>query len=138
MRIFLLSFILSLSVFSSSQIDSTNQGELDTLTGLYVSEIVETSPEFPGGHSAMIKYIFENISFQGIIIDDWLSVVYIQFIIDKLGKVRGVRALLNKDHPIAINCVEVLSKMPDWTPGKNNGEPVNVKYTIPLRIHPQK
>ena len=59
--------------------------------------------------------------------------VYVQFKIDKTGKVtnvmaRGPHARLEKE---AIRVVELL---PDMTPGKQRGRPVGVKYTLPITL----
>jgi protein TonB len=59
--------------------------------------------------------------------------VYVQFKIDKTGKItnvmaRGPHARLEKE---AIRVVELL---PDMTPGKQRGRPVGVKYPVPMTL----
>jgi protein TonB len=59
--------------------------------------------------------------------------VYVQFKIDKTGKItdvraRGPHARLEKE---AVRVVELL---PDMTPGKQRGRPVGVKYTLPITL----
>ena len=86
---------------------------------------VEIMPEFPGG-SADIKYptMSQEMGSQGRVI--------VQFVVDKDGSitnptvVRGVDAYLDKE------AIRVISGMPKWKPGVQNGKKVRVKYTVPV------
>jgi len=54
------------------------------------------------------------------------------FTVDKKGNIvdpeilRGVSPLLDKE------ALRVISLMPVWQPGKQDGKPANVRYTVPI------
>lgn len=96
---------------------------------------VENMPEFPGGSMGMIQYLSSNIKYPAEARDNNIQGrVLIQFVVEKDGSisnaeiVRSVHELLDAE---ALRCV---SAMPVWTPGTHHGEPVRVRYTIPLNF----
>lgn len=98
-----------------------------------IHEHVEIMPDFPGGMSALMKYLGSNIKYPAISQDMGSSgKVIVQFVVDKDGSitnpqvVRGVDAYLDKE------AVRVISSMPKWKPGVQNGKKVRVKYTVPV------
>ena len=95
--------------------------------------VVEDQPQFPGGNVAMMKFISDNIVYpkeahangiQGRVISSF--VVMKDGSINDLQIVRGVDPLLDAE------ALRVLGLMPDWKPGKQRGETVNVRFTIPI------
>lgn len=121
--------ILILLLFFSQL--TTNAQDCDTT--LY--EIVEEMPEYPSGQQEMYKYFMGIDLPQNIPQDSLISSFYFQFTVTCDGKIEDIRALKNPDHSIAKYYVEQLKLMPDWIPGKHHGIPVNVNYTLPLKIH---
>lgn len=96
-------------------------------------QVCEEMPEFPGGMAECMKYLGSNIKYP----DECAKAgtqgrVIVQFVVKKDGSiadavvVRGVDPLLDKE------ALRVINTMPKWKPGKQKGEPVNVKYTIPV------
>ena len=94
----------------------------------------EEMPEYPGGMSAMMNFIMENIRYP----KDAKKAgkdgrVICSFIIDKEGKVTEVHvAQSSGTQSLDEEAVRLVSLMPDWKPGKDKGEPVSVLYTIPV------
>ena len=94
----------------------------------------EEMPEYPGGMSAMMNFLMENIKYP----EDAKKAgkegrVTCSFIIDKEGKVTEVHvAQSSGTQSLDEEAVRLVSLMPDWKPGKDKGEPVNVLYTIPV------
>ena len=94
----------------------------------------EEMPEYPGGMSAMMNFIMENIKYP----KDAKKAgkdgrVICSFIIDKEGKVTEVHvAQSSGTQSLDEEAVRLVSLMPDWKPGKDKGEPVSVLYTIPV------
>lgn len=94
---------------------------------------VEVMPEFPGGTSALMKYLSGNIKYP-IVSQEMASQgrVIVQFVVDKDGTitdpvvVRGIDAYLDKE------ALRVISAMPKWKPGRQNQKAVRVKYTVPV------
>lgn len=94
----------------------------------------EEMPEYPGGMSAMMNLIKENIKYP----EDAKKAgkdgrVICSFIIDKEGKVTEVHvAQSSGTQSLDEEAVRLVSLMPNWKPGKDKGEPVSVLYTIPV------
>lgn len=103
---------------------------------VYEFDFVEEKPEFPGGRSSMIGYINDNRRYPAEAYARGIEGrVTCSFVINPNGTVshvtvvRGVEPSLNKE------AVRLLSKMPNWTPGKISGQtvPVRVICAIPFR-----
>ncbi|MCK9500621.1 MAG: M56 family metallopeptidase [Lascolabacillus sp.] len=97
--------------------------------------VVEQQPEYPGGQEAMMKFLSDSIVYpeeakakgiQGRVICNY--VVMKDGSIDDVNVVRGVDPLLDAE------AVRVLKSMPAWKPGKQRGQAVNVRYTLPLEF----
>ena len=98
-----------------------------------VFAMAEVMPEFPGGDAAIRHYIRENMSLskrqQKKIAD---AKVYISFVVDAGGNVKDVRVVKGAEKIADAEAVRIISSMPRWEPGMQNGEPVPVKqyFTI--------
>lgn len=94
--------------------------------------VKETMPEFPGGQGELLKYMSKEVA-KYPPSDLWgKGRVILSFTIDSLGKIRNVevvRSLTVEQDSIA---VQIIKNMPDWSPGKFQGKPANVKYTVPV------
>ena len=55
-----------------------------------------------------------------------------QFVVEKDGSVTQIKAVRSPDPSLEKEAIRVVSMMPKWTPGINNGQPVRVKYTLPV------
>lgn len=94
----------------------------------------ENMPEYPGGMSAMIAFIRENLKYPKEAKEAKKEGrVLCSFIIDKTGEVTEVKvAKSSGTQSLDDEAVRVVSLMPNWKPGTENGKPVRVSYTIPL------
>jgi TonB family protein len=109
--------------------------EVKTIDGKPIFFIVEKMPEFPGGELELRKTIARAIKYPVKAQEEGIQgKVYVSFVVDSNGKVRharvvrGVSASLNKE------AIRVISSLPDWNPGKQRGEAVNVSYTVPINF----
>ena len=99
-----------------------------------VYQVVEKTPEFPGGVEAMIKYLSENIKYP----EDAKAAgkegrAFISFVVKKDGSINDVTLLRGTGVESLDNeAMRVISSMPNWNPGMQGGKAVNVKYTIPI------
>jgi len=95
---------------------------------------VQEMPKFPGG---MEKYLADNLDYpteerqnevQGI--------VYASFVVERDGSVSSVTLLrgISNGPGLDREALRVLSAMPKWTPGKQDGHPVRVLYNIPIKF----
>ncbi len=101
--------------------------------------MVEEMPMFEGGEDAMKNWIYGNIRLPGSVdrskIKDPLNVV---FIVSSSGKIANVR-VIKPVHPLLdAEAIRVVSAMPDWLPGKQNGKSVDVVYQLPIDFNPGK
>ena len=98
-----------------------------------VYDITEMMPEFPGGNEAMMDYLKKNIKYpESAKKSGKKGRVIVQFTIGSDGGVRDVKVRRGVDPDIDKEAVRVVSSMPKWTPGKQDGKPVAVKYTLPI------
>ena len=96
---------------------------------------VEQMPQFPGGDAALMKYIQPHLNYPPMAAH--LSIqgcVVLQFVVDKTGKVGEVKVARSVDKELDHEAVRLVKTLPNFTPGRQNGEPVNVWYTLPVRF----
>lgn len=94
---------------------------------------VENKPEFPGGSQAMMKYLADNIRYPFIALENGKQGrVVCSLVITKEGKISNVEVLLGVDPSLDAEVKRVIGSMPDWKPGTQRGNPVNVRAIMPV------
>ena len=98
-----------------------------------VFDIVEQMPEYPGGQAALFEYLSKNIKYPADAEKKKVEgKVFVTFVVDTDGKITEV-SLLRKVFPsLDAEAIRVISAMPNWIPGKQKGQAVRVKYTVPI------
>lgn len=101
-----------------------------------VFEIVENMPEFPGGYQALVNYLQTNIKYPAKAIEDKIEGrAIIELIVEKDGSVIAPKLMKSSESAILDKeALRVMSNMPKWTPGKQRGVPVRVKYMVPVKF----
>ena len=100
---------------------------------IVIFEVVEQMPEYPGGMSALQKYLSEKIA--GSPMEGKAGGrVMVGFTVAETGKIKDVRVLQSDEASLNQEAERIVSEMPDWIPGKQRGRPVPVKYTVPIRF----
>lgn len=95
--------------------------------------VVDDQPEFPGGTFALLEYLRENIKYPADARENNIQGrVIVSFIVDTLGNIKDAEVVKSIYPSIDKEALRVISAMPAWTPGKDKGKLVNVKYTIPI------
>ena len=98
-----------------------------------VYDMVEVAPQFPGGTKELMAWLGKNIRYpvaaqeagkQGRVV--------LQFVITKEGKVADIKIMRGVSPELDEEAVRVVKAMPAWTPGKQDGQAVNVRYTLPV------
>ena len=98
-----------------------------------VFDVVEEQPSFPGGAGALMQWLRDNIKYPVIAAENGIEGrVIVQFVVSKTGSISDVRVARSVDPSLDKEAVRVVSSMPNWTPGKQNGSAVNVRYTLPV------
>ena len=111
------------------------------VTDADVYEVVENMPEFPdGGMPGLMKYLSANIRYpEAAHKAGTQGRVTVQFVVGKDGSIGNVGILRGVDPNLDAEAIRVISGMPKWKPGTQKGEPVNVRYTVPVmfRLTPE-
>ena len=90
-------------------------------------------PSFPGGMPAMMQWLSENINYPVLAVENGVQGrVIVQFVVEKDGSVTDVSIAKSVEPSLDKEAIRVVSIMPRWNPGKQNGSPVRVKYTVPV------
>jgi len=105
----------------------------DEESGVY--KVVEEMPEFKGGNKALMTYLGNNIVYPEECRDLGLEgLVYVSFTIDEQGKVGDAKVIKSPDSRMSAAAVDAVSNMPNWEPGKHEGQHVKVQYNLPIKF----
>ncbi|MBO4812015.1 MAG: M56 family metallopeptidase [Prevotella sp.] len=124
-----------------------------------IFDVCEQQPQFPGGDVKMMEFLAQNIKYPEQA-EEWgvQGKVFVQFIVEKDGRLSGHKAIKHSSsakmvpltpdmseeerqtaeaHNAAVQllsdeAVRVVKAMPKWTPGKQGGKAVRVRFTIPV------
>lgn len=97
--------------------------------------VVEEMPGFPGGLFVLMQYLNDNIQYPDKAKNDGVEGrVIVSFIVDKEGLIKDAQVEQSVDPELDAEAIRVVAGMPRWTPGKSHGEPVDVKYSIPINF----
>ena len=96
-------------------------------------DVVEQMPYFPGGTNALVEYMEKNIRYP----EDCEEVciqgrVIVSFVVEKDGSISDAKVVRSVYPSLDEEALRVVNGMPKWCPGKQNGQSVRTKYTIPV------
>lgn len=99
--------------------------------GIY--EVAEDMPQFPGGMSKLLEYISKNMQYPAEAQKQKVQGrVVVQMVVDAEGNITNPRILRSENPLLDKEALRLMKEMPKWTPGKQNGKAVPVKYTLPV------
>jgi protein TonB len=93
-------------------------------------------PSFPGGMAALKKFLERNLQSPRDMEAGEEVDVKVKFVVSFDGKLQRFETVQDGGEVFNKEVIRVLKKMPDWIPGKSNGEEVSVYYTIPVKFLP--
>ena len=97
--------------------------------------VVQKQPEFPGGISKLGQYISENLRYPKTAQAAGLAGrVFIRFIITKKGAIEKVQVLKGVSPEIDAEAIRMVASMPNWLPGKVDGQAVDCFYNLPINF----
>ena len=103
-----------------------------------VFDVVEQQPQYPGGMGALNQWLASNIKYPVMAAENGIEGrVVVQFVVERDGSVSGVHVVRGVDPSLDKEATRVVSQMPKWIPGKQNGSAVRVKYTVPVTFRLQ-
>ena len=109
-----------------------------TVNDSVVFEVVEEMPDFPGGQSALMEYLAKNIKYPATAHENGKQGrVIVMFVVKKDGSISDVKTVRGVDPYLDKEAVRVIAAMPQWKPGKQRGENVNVRFSVPVMFRLQ-
>ena len=115
-------------------VEMPNALEVEKQDGAF--DVVEEMPQYPGGPKALFEFLSNTVNYpeeaekagtQGRVIAT--------FVVEKDGSISGAKVVKSVDPLLDAEALRVINAMPNWTPGKQNGKVVRVKYTVPISFN---
>lgn len=97
--------------------------------------IADVEPQFPGGKNALNQFIMDNVRYpskaqeKG---DD--GTVYVEFMVSNTGQLSNIRVRRGVSKELDAEALRIIQLMPNWIPGELKGQPVDVRFTIPINF----
>lgn len=99
-------------------------------------EKFEVMPEYPGGETALMAYIGENVVYPEEAISSMITGrVYISFVVSTTGEVENVKVARGAHPLLDVEAIRIVAQMPEWKNGKQHNRPVKVSYAIPINFY---
>ena len=103
-----------------------------------IFHVVEQMPEFPGGMMAAMEFLAKNIKYPAAAQEAKIEGrVIVQFVVGKDGSISGLKVARGVSPDLDAEALRVVGLMPKWNPGKQRGQAVSVKYTMPIMFRLQ-
>lgn len=110
---------------------SENQATNSSLEKVY--DVVEEMPSFPGGQGALMSYLGSHIEYPLDAQENGVEGrVIVSFVVERDGSIFDAKVVRSVAPSLDHEAMRVVKSMPKWTPGKQNGENVRVKYSVPI------
>ena len=96
-------------------------------------DVVEQMPQFPGGPEVLMQFLSQNVKYPKEAYEKNVQGrVIASFVVEKDGSITEAVIRKSIDPLLDAEALRVIGSMPNWMPGRQNGEPVRVKYTVPI------
>ena len=103
-----------------------------------IFEVVEQNPSFPGGEAELMKWLHKNLKYPPVAQENGIQgKVYIQFVVNKDGSIVDPKIIRSADASLDKEAMRVVQAMPKWTPGRQRGKAVRVRFTLPVTFRLQ-
>ncbi len=105
---------------------------------IYSSSEVDQMPEFPGGKSALSRYLSDNMRYPTIAAENGIQgTVICQFVVNADGSISDIKVIRSIDPSIDKEAIRLIQNMPNWNPGmiSNQKVKVQIQRNIPFRLY---
>lgn len=103
-----------------------------------IFEVVETQPSFPGGMDKLMQWLSKNLRYPASAQESNIQGrVVCQFVVNKDGSIVEPKVIKSVDPALDKEAIRVVSSMPKWSPGKQRGKAVRVRFTLPVTFRLQ-
>ena len=104
-----------------------------------VFDMVEEMPSFPGGPAALMQFLQSNTHYPPVAQENGVQGrVTVSFVVEKDGSITDVQVARSADPSLDKEAIRVVKSMPRWTPGRQNGSTVRVKFNVPVTFKLQQ
>ena len=98
-------------------------------------DVVEEMPQFPGGAAKLLEFLSQTIKYpEDAVKAGTQGRVIATFVVEKDGSISDAHVVKPVSTSLDAEALRVINAMPAWTPGKQGGQPVRVKYTVPINF----
>lgn len=96
---------------------------------------VQEQPQFPGGTGALSGYLGKEPKYPADAeAADVEGKVYVEFVVDRAGRIKNVKVVRGVHPSLDKEALRIVKAMPDWTPGKHGGKPVQTRFVLPINF----
>ena len=132
-KLILLIQILFSTLQFISQVETVTNSDIKEDSNEEIFSVVEEQPQFPGGMEKLLEFLITNIKYPDLAVKQGIQgKVFVAFIVNKTGKIRDAKIVRGVHESLDKEALRVISIMPNWTPGKQNGEAINCRFTLPI------
>ena len=103
-----------------------------------IYQFVEQMPEFPGGQTAMMKFIADNLKYPTEMMGCFQGSVIVKFYVDTLGHVCDPKIVRGLDSALDREALRVVRLFPEFIAGQHDGKKVNVYMNLPIHFDPNR
>jgi protein TonB len=126
MRLILL-LLFTLSILIAFSVSGQVEEKSDTDT---IIDPIETQAKFPGGMDSLKTFVAKNLIKPTN--SQKTGKVFVEFIVNSDGTTTDFKVLRGLSQECDDQAIEVLKKMPKWTPGTMNRKPIRQKFVMPI------
>lgn len=134
-RVLLILALLFTYVMVNAQ---NNTGSKEKTSNEKIYDVVEMPPSFPGGQAALLAWIASHVNYPQKAMESRIEGrIIVGFVIECDGSVSQAKIIRSVDPLLDDEAIRVVMGMPKWTPGRQNGKNVRVKYNVPVNFRLQ-
>jgi periplasmic protein TonB len=103
-----------------------------------IHDYVEKAPVFPGGEAELMIFLQKNIKYPALAKESNISgTVVVTFVVNQKGAITDLVLLKEIGGGCGKEALRVVKSMPNWNAGEQQGRPVKVRFTLPIRFQLQ-
>jgi TonB family protein len=123
--------VRSIDTYKGDSLNASAKVSEDAKDTTYIR--CEEMPKFPGGEKNLFKFLRDNIKYPVLARENGIQGrVYITFIVEKDGTINGIEIIRGVDESLDEESLRVVRLMPPWSQGMQDGNPVRVRYNLPI------
>lgn len=119
-------------------IDVVVAAKPEVITPPTILAFAEEMPEFPGGETALLRYIKDHLEYPAREREEGISgTAIVSFVVDENGQVINVTAVRSSTRGFKSSSEEVVAQLPKFKPGRQSGKNVKVRMSVPIKFQTQ-